>query len=172
MRWLRLLMMLVLLSGPALAVQPDEVLSDPALETRARELSRELRCMVCQNQSIDDSNAPLAKDLRVLVRERITAGDTDGQVKAFLTERYGDFVLLRPPFDWRTVLPWTAPFLILVAGLIMAMRRRRAAGAEPPLTPEEQQSLDEILQGDTQGADRPADPAVDAGGEAGKLTKA
>ena len=93
----------------ALAVQPDEVLSDPALEARARALSKELRCMVCQNQSIDDSDAPLASDLRVLVRERLKAGDSDRQVIDFLVARYGEFVLLKPRFNWHTALLWLAP---------------------------------------------------------------
>ena len=94
---------------PALAVQPDEVLSDATLEARARGLSRELRCMVCQNQSIDDSDAPLARDLRLLVRERLTAGDSDAQVQDFLVARYGEFVLLKPPFEWHTALLWLTP---------------------------------------------------------------
>src|SRR6187200_179293 len=97
----------LIVSMPALAVQPDEVLSDPVLETRARTLSRELRCMVCQNQSIDDSDAPLARDLRLLVRERLKAGDSNTQVLDFLTARYGDFVLLKPPLNTRTALLWT-----------------------------------------------------------------
>jgi cytochrome c-type biogenesis protein CcmH len=94
---------------PALAVQPDEVLGDAALEARARGLSRELRCMVCQNQSIDDSDAPLARDLRLLVRERLTAGDSDAQVQDFLVARYGAFVLLKPPFEWYTAMLWLTP---------------------------------------------------------------
>jgi cytochrome c-type biogenesis protein CcmH len=138
-----------LAASAAHAVEPDELLKDPALESRARHLSAELRCMVCQNQSIDDSDAPLAKDLRVLVRERLSAGDSDAEVKDYLRARYGDFVLLRPPFDWRTVLPWTAPFAILVVGLISAFlaarRRRRSMFAAPPLSQDEQKALDEIL---------------------------
>src|SRR5580693_2647094 len=103
-------MLTLLASAPrALAVQPDEILSDPALETRARALSKELRCMVCQNQSIDDSDAPLARDLRILVRERLRAGDGDRQVLDFLTARYGDFVLLRPRLSWRTAALWGTP---------------------------------------------------------------
>ena len=139
----------LLLAGPAHAVQPDEVLKEPALEARARALSAELRCMVCQNQSIDDSDAPLARDLRLLVRERITAGDTDRQVEDFLVDRYGDFVLLRPPLEWRTALLWAAPFLVLVAGIagaILALRRRRSAAAPAPLGAEEKAKLDEILR--------------------------
>jgi cytochrome c-type biogenesis protein CcmH len=112
----------------ALAVTPDEMLKDPTLEARARDLSRELRCMVCQNQSIDDSEAPLAKDLRVLVRERLTSGDSDKQVLDFLVARYGEFVLLKPPFEWHTLLLWgVSPAVLLggMIGLIMVARRRR-----------------------------------------------
>src|ERR671920_2299504 len=101
MRFVLALMAALMFGSAALAVQPDEVLKDPVLEHRAREISAGLRCLVCQNQSIDDSDAPLAKDLRVLVRERLTAGDSDAEITAFLVARYGDFVLLRPPFDWR-----------------------------------------------------------------------
>src|ERR687891_1980930 len=105
LRWL-LLALACFASAPALAVQPDEILSDPVLEARARELSKELRCMVCQNQSIDDSDAPLARDLRLLVRERLQAGDSDRQVLDFLTARYGQFVLLKPRFAWDTAVLW------------------------------------------------------------------
>src|ERR1044072_244214 len=116
-----------LLSVPAFAVQPDEILADRALEARARDLSRELRCMVCQNQSIDDSDAPLARDLRLLVRERLKAGDSDQQVLDFLPDRYGQFVLLKPRFGWDTAVLWLAPGAVLllgVVGLIALMRRR------------------------------------------------
>lgn len=133
---------LALLAQPALAVQPDEVLPDPALEQRARGLSKELRCMVCQNQSIDDSDAPLARDLRVLVRERIQAGDSDRQVLDYLVARYGEFVLMRPVFSWRNALLWGFPALVLVLGAALAasMMRRRAASARTvtPLSPEEE----------------------------------
>src|ERR1700751_4574206 len=105
-----------LLAAPAFAVQPDEILPDPVLEARARDLSRELRCMVCQNQSIDDSDAPLARDLRLLVRDRLKAGDSDRQVLDFLTARYGAFVLLKPPLEWTTVLLWFGPPGLLVIG--------------------------------------------------------
>jgi cytochrome c-type biogenesis protein CcmH len=111
------------------AVQPDEVLPNAGLETRARTLSRELRCMVCQNQSIDDSEAPLARDLRILVRERLTAGDSDQQVLAYLTSRYGAFVLLKPPLTSRTLLLWLTPLAVLMIGaltLLLAARRRAA----------------------------------------------
>lgn len=109
----------------SLAVEPDEMLADPALEARAETLSKELRCVVCQNQSIDASNAPLARDMRLLVRERIAAGDTDAQAKAYLVERYGNFVLLKPPFQADTLLLWFGPLLILVVAggaLLMAAR--------------------------------------------------
>src|SRR6266508_950878 len=102
----------------AIAVEPNEVLTDPALEARARALSRELRCMVCQNQSIDDSEAPLARDLRVLVRERLQAGDSDAQVLDFLTARYGEFVLLKPPLGWHTALLWLTPSAVLIVGVV------------------------------------------------------
>ncbi|HEY0435910.1 MAG TPA: cytochrome c-type biogenesis protein [Phenylobacterium sp.] len=104
------------LAGPALAVTPDEQLADPKLEARARDVSQELRCVVCQNQSIDDSEAPLAHDLRVLLRERIAAGDTDAQAKAYLVQRYGSFVLLRPPFEPQTWALWLGPLLVLAIG--------------------------------------------------------
>jgi cytochrome c-type biogenesis protein CcmH len=127
------LVALTLLSAPhALAVQPDEILSDPALEARARGLSKELRCMVCQNQSIDDSDAPLAKDLRVLVRERLKQGESDGQVIDFLVSRYGEFVLLRPRLNLHTVLLWFGPPALLLGGvlaLVLFARRRKEAGA-------------------------------------------
>ena len=116
---------------PAVAVTPDEILPDAKLEARARALSHELRCMVCQNQSIDDSDAPLAHDLRVLVRERLRAGDTDSQVLDFLVSRYGEFVLLKPRVEWRTLPLWLAPIAILLIGgvTIVAAVRRRARGA-------------------------------------------
>ena len=134
---------------PALAVQPDEVLSDANLEARARALSRELRCMVCQNQSIDDSDAPLAKDLRVLVRERLTKGDSDEQVMDYLVSRYGEFVLLRPTFEWHTAILWLTPLIVLLVGgvaLLAAIRRRRVATPSPlPLNENEERQLREVL---------------------------
>jgi cytochrome c-type biogenesis protein CcmH len=137
---------------PALAVQPEEILKDPKLESRARALSQELRCMVCQNQSIDDSDAPLAKDLRVLVRERLTAGDSDGQVIDFLVARYGEFVLLKPRLNAHTLLLWLAPFAVLIAGaggLIAFLRRRRreepTAAVQAPLTAEEQRRVAQLM---------------------------
>jgi cytochrome c-type biogenesis protein CcmH len=141
------------LAAPALAVLPDERLADPALEARARVLSQELRCLVCQNQSIDDSNADLAHDLRVLVRERLAAGDSDAQVLAYLTSRYGDYVLLRPPVKPATWLLWFGPPLLLVAGLLALLlswrRRRVVALAQPaPLDADEQARLARLLNED------------------------
>ena len=133
--------------SPAHAVLPDEVMSDPAKEARARDLSRELRCMVCQNQSIDDSEAPLARDLRLLVRERIAAGDSDTQVIDFLVARYGEFVLLKPRFERQTLPLWLIPPLLLVGGglaLWLYARRRSNGRSEAPfvpLTPDEEARL-------------------------------
>jgi len=133
------------------AVLPDEVMSDPANETRARNLSRELRCMVCQNQSIDDSEAPLARDLRLLVRERIAAGDSDSQVIDFLVARYGEFVLLKPRFERHTLLLWLVPPLLLIGGgvaLWVQARRRSKADAEGairPLTSDEEARLAALI---------------------------
>jgi cytochrome c-type biogenesis protein CcmH len=135
-----------MLAVPAFALQPDEILTDPALESRARALSRDLRCMVCQNQSIDDSDAPLARDLRILVRDRLTAGDSDGQVIDFLVDRYGEFVLLKPRFAWHTAVLWSAPVLVLLIGVIaLVMARRRAAPAPAGLTQDEQRRIDTLL---------------------------
>ena len=137
------LLLAAITSGSSLAVQPDEMLKDPSLEARARELSRELRCMVCQNQSIDDSEAPLARDLRLLVRERLTKGDTDQQVLDFLVARYGEFVLLKPPIEGRTIILWTLPPLALLAGaigLFFAGRRHRLGQLEPATLSNEEQS--------------------------------
>jgi cytochrome c-type biogenesis protein CcmH len=129
MRRVALIGLLLSLAMPvaAPAVQPDEMLKDSALESRARDLSRELRCMVCQNQSIDDSEAPLARDLRLLVRERLVKGDSDQQVLSFLVSRYGEFVLLRPPLEWHTLLLWGLPPAALITGMIglFIMSRRR-----------------------------------------------
>ena len=116
---------------PAFAVQPDEVLNDPALEARARALSQTLRCMVCQNQSIDDSDAPLARDLRLLVRDRLKTGDSDVQVRDFLVARYGEFVLLEPQRDRRTLLLWSMPLLILLLGGLILLRFYRRPQAAP-----------------------------------------
>jgi cytochrome c-type biogenesis protein CcmH len=154
MRWLAPLIIVLALASPAaMAVQPDEVLPDAALEARARALSKELRCMVCQNQSIDDSDAPLARDLRVLLRERLQAGDSDRQVIDFLVDRYGEFVLLKPRFSAHTALLWLGPAAILLIGafgLFLALRRQRAdsdatAGEPAKLTEAEESRLTEIL---------------------------
>ena len=143
--------MLMLAAASASAVQPGEQLADPALEARARKISQELRCLVCQNQSIDDSNAELARDLRLIVRERLTAGDSDAQVLAFVEQRYGEFVLLRPPFKLHTLALWLTPLLLLI-GTVLVLRRnaRMRAAAErtdnaAPLSAEEQKRLDELL---------------------------
>ena len=135
---------------PAHAVEPGEILKDPALEARARTISQELRCVVCQNQSIDDSNAPLAHDLRVLVRERLTAGDTDSQVLAFVEARYGEFVLLRPRFKLQTLLLWLTPLLLLggAAVFLVRARSRQPASGAAPLSADEQKRLDELLAQD------------------------
>ena len=143
---IRALFVLLLLSGPALAVgNPADMLPDPAQEARAREIGRELRCLVCQNESIEDSNADLARDLRLLVRERITAGDSDAQVIGFLRERYGDFVLLRPPFTAATAALWFSPALVLLGGVLTIWLVRRRGNAAPaaaaPLSAEEQARL-------------------------------
>ncbi|QEL23022.1 cytochrome c-type biogenesis protein CcmH [Bosea sp. F3-2] len=135
----------VLTAVGASAVQPDEVLPNPALEQRARAISGGLRCLVCQNQSIDDSDAPLARDLRLLVRERLVAGDSDKAVVDFVVARYGDFVLLRPPFNTRTALLWAAPFAILLFAFFFVWRlaRRRLVPAVEPvrLSAEEEAKL-------------------------------
>jgi cytochrome c-type biogenesis protein CcmH len=131
------------LAAPAQAAAPDEILPDPALERRARAISTELRCLVCQNQSIDDSDAPLARDLRVLVRDRLKAGSSDAEVRTFVVQRYGEFVLLRPVVGWHTAVLWVGPALIVALaglGLLWVRKRRRPAGEEP-LTPEEEERI-------------------------------
>ncbi len=141
--------------SPVWAVEPDEILKDPELEARARKLSKNLRCLVCQNENIDESNAPLARDLRILLRERLKAGDTDEQALQYLVDRYGEYVLLKPRFAAHTLFLWLGPFLVLLAGLVGAaiyMRRRlrtapEAASAEAPLSEEERQRLRELLDG-------------------------
>jgi cytochrome c-type biogenesis protein CcmH len=138
----------VLLAPAARAVLPDEMLPDPALEGRARALSKDLRCMVCQNQSIDDSEAPLARDLRILVRERLKAGDTDQQVIDFLVARYGEFVLLKPEFNWHNLLLWLGPPGVLVAGGLMLLLRARRQSSPPgadKLSPAEEARLTRLL---------------------------
>jgi cytochrome c-type biogenesis protein CcmH len=145
----------LLSAAPAFAVQPDEVLADPALEGRARALSKELRCLVCQNQSIDDSAAPLARDLRLLVRERLTQGDSDQEVLDFLVARYGEFVLLKPLFSWHTALLWLGPPGALVGGalVLLLVARRRTRAADVPvdsLTPVEEARLAGLAQANDQ----------------------
>jgi cytochrome c-type biogenesis protein CcmH len=154
--FVRIVLLIALLAPTvANAVTPDEILKDSALETRARNLSRELRCMVCQNQSIDDSDAPLAKDLRLLVRERLTNGDSDRQVLDFLVSRYGEFVLLRPPFELHTLLLWAVSPAVLLIGIfalfVMARRRKTVTPPSPPLSEAEQRRLSTLV----------APPAVD-----------
>lgn len=152
-----LIRMMILISALLLAplavraVQPDEIMKDPKLEARARALSAELRCMVCQNESIDESNADLARDLRLLVRERLQAGDSDEQIRAFLVRRYGDFILLKPPFKLETWLLWGAPFLVLLMGgcvILFARRRQQSFAAANPLTEAERAKLDAMLGDD------------------------
>jgi cytochrome c-type biogenesis protein CcmH len=146
-----ILIVLLLLPLPAFAYDTSGALPDAAQEERARELFRELRCMVCQNQSIDDSDAPLAKDLRMLVRERIVAGDGNETIKAFLVERYGEFVLLKPRFGGGTLILWAAPAVVLLLGgalVFAASRRRSKQGIREELTVEERNKLDAILRRD------------------------
>jgi cytochrome c-type biogenesis protein CcmH len=141
---------LTLIATSAFAVEPHEVLRDPALEARARAITRELRCVVCQNQSIDDSNAPLAHDMRVLLRDRIKLGETDDQVRAFLVHRYGNFVLLRPPLQLDTIVLWFSPFLFLGIGAVLvwsyfrAMKHER--GQSEPLSAAEEQALKRLAE--------------------------
>ena len=148
---LRLLVSLAVLcsAGSAQAVRPDEMLTNPALEARARDISRDLRCLVCRNQSIDDSDADLAHDLRVLVRERIAAGESNEQVIGFVRARYGDFVLLRPPFAIGTALLWGGPLLVLLLGGVAIARFYRRRDEPPPLSPEERQRLSAVLGEET-----------------------
>ncbi len=140
------------LYGSAWAVQPDEMLKDPQMEHRAREISHDLRCLVCQNQSIDDSDADLARDLRLLVRQRLTAGDSDSQVKQFLVDRYGDYVLLNPPFKATTLVLWLGPLVLFLAAVVAAVRfYRNRDTAQPtattgqPLSDEEKRRLTALL---------------------------
>lgn len=147
----RLALILCLLASPLWAVQPDEILEDPALEDRARELSKGLRCLVCRNESIDESNADLARDLRILVRERLVEGDTDDEVIDFVVDRYGEYVLLKPQTGGSNLLLWAAgPLMFLIgAGISFAYLRRRSVAApvqEAALDPEEQARLKDILK--------------------------
>ena len=149
------LMMALVASSPVWAVHPDEVLKDPTLEARARALSKELRCMVCQNESIDDSEAPLAHDLRVLVRERLEAGDSNTQVIDFLVARYGEFVLLKPRLSWHTAALWGLPSAVLLIGIVTIIVVVRRRGTAPTsleagnLTAAEESRLAELLRGGT-----------------------
>ncbi|MGI9378677.1 MAG: cytochrome c-type biogenesis protein [Methyloligellaceae bacterium] len=151
---LSLVLAVVLTAPVAQAVQPDEVLDDTALEARARDISAELRCLVCQNQSIDDSNAPLARDLRILVRERLVAGDSNEQAVEFIVARYGEFVLLKPRFGIKTLLLWAAPILFLIVAFIVVYLSFRGQSGRTPvvatpnaLSSDEQERLDKILKG-------------------------
>jgi cytochrome c-type biogenesis protein CcmH len=150
MSWLLLAPIVPTPWWPAAAVEPKEMLADPTLEARARDISRGLRCVVCQNESIDESDADLAHDLRVLVRERLVAGDSDKQVVQFIVDRYGDFVLLRPPVKPETYLLWASPaILLLFAGAIIALYLRRHRGSSAvsqPLSAEEQARVDALLK--------------------------
>ncbi len=150
-RRLAALAFLVISAASAHAVEPDEILPDPALEARARALSSGLRCMVCQNQSIDDSHATLARDLRLLVRERLRAGDSDEAIRDALVARYGDFVLLKPPLNGRTALLWGLPFVLLGSGALgLLLARRHTVPPSPvvPLSADEQAQLDRLLRSD------------------------
>lgn len=156
------------LAPPAGAVQPDEMLADKALEARARAISKDLRCLVCQNQSIDDSDAPLARDLRLLLRERLVKGDSDAQAMDYLTRRYGDYVLLRPPVRPETWLLWFGPGAVLVlagGGLAIAARRRRADGSGPapdvPLSATEEAALAALLRPTPSSDKTPPVPPVE-----------
>ncbi|GGL63973.1 cytochrome c-type biogenesis protein [Wenxinia marina] len=145
----RLLLVLLLIAAPAFAVQPDEVLDDPALESRARDISAGLRCPVCRNESIDESNAGVARDLRLMVRERLVAGDSDAEVVDAVVARYGEYVLLAPDRTGVNLVLWLAPAALGLAGLVIALvavRRRAAAPQEAPLDEDEQRRLDEILK--------------------------
>ena len=151
-----LLGLLGLMALPAAAVEPHEMLGDPVLEARAREISRGVRCLVCQNQTIDDSNAQLARELRVLIRERLTAGDSDQQVRDFLVSRYGDFVLFSPPLNAATFLLWFGPFLLLALGALVVFfylrgQRRRPAAAVAPLDESERARLAALLDESADG---------------------
>jgi len=151
MVFLLALLIAVPLAGPVHAVQPDEILADPGLEARARAISKEVRCLVCRNESIDDSNAELARDLRLLVRERLVAGDSDAEVRDYLVARYGEFVLLKPRFSAANAALWLAGPIAFLLGLLAIVayhrtRRPQAEAREAPLSPQEQQRLDEILK--------------------------
>lgn len=147
----RLALILALLAAPALAVQPDEIMDDPALEARARAISEDVRCLVCRSENIDASNAEWARDVRLVIRERLAEGDTDAQVKQFLVDRFGEYVLFKPPFSLANAALWFAgPVLFLLGGtaalLYLRRRRRAAAPAEAALSPEEEAALARLMQ--------------------------
>lgn len=145
---------LIVATAPALAVEPSEMLQDPALEARARDISEHLRCVVCQNQTIDGSNAPLAHDMRLLVRERLLAGDTDAEVLDYVVDRYGNFVLLRPPVEADTIALWVSPFLVLAVtslGLFAAARAKTSQRVAAPLTDDERRTLAARIAKNPQG---------------------
>jgi cytochrome c-type biogenesis protein CcmH len=151
-RLVAIILLLLAAASPAAAVDPGEMLADPALEARARDISKDLRCVVCQNQSIDDSDAQLARDLRILVRERLAAGGTDDEVVDYVVSRYGDFVLLKPPFKLSTYALWIGPAVIFAVGVlaVVVFYRRRAGvveAAPPPLSAEESRRLERLLDG-------------------------
>ncbi len=149
-RWAGLLLALCLLSvRPVWAVNPSEMLADPVLEERARLISKQVRCVVCQNESIDESNAELARDLRVVIRDQITKGASDEQIFTFLVDRYGAFILLMPPFSWQTLILWVGPVVLLLTGgglAILYLRGRKKAPAAPPLSDEEKRRLAVLLK--------------------------
>lgn len=154
MRWRSFLMALAgaLIATSASAVQPDEILSDPVLEARAREITKEVRCLVCRNESVDDSSAGLAKDLRLLVRERLVAGDSNSEVKDFLVARFGEFVLLRPPFNAGNLVLWFAGPVMFLGGIAGAFwflrgRKRAQTGREAPLSDDEKAEIERLLRG-------------------------
>lgn len=148
---IRFLLLILMLATPVMAVEPDEILDDPAMELRAREISKGLRCLVCRNENIDDSNADLARDLRLLVRERLLVGDTDQEVEDFVVDRFGEYVLLKPIFSVSNALLWFAgPVLLIVGGwisLVFIRRRSVVAGPVDGLSDEEQTKLDKLLKG-------------------------
>lgn len=145
-RLVALILLLASFAWTAHAVEPDEILADPALETRARALTQELRCVVCQNQSVDDSDAPLARDIRVLVRERIKAGDSDAQVRAFMIERYGKFVLLSPPVEGDTLPLWLAPLAIVLLGVLAAWAYLHSLARQPATAPSLSEAEEEAVR--------------------------
>jgi cytochrome c-type biogenesis protein CcmH len=159
-----LLLLPLLTAGPAMAVRPDEMLSDPALEARARAISKDIRCVVCQSENIDDSDADMAHDLRVLIREQLVAGKSDQQVRDFLVARYGDFVLLKPPFKTKTLLLWVGPFallLIAAGGILIFYRRRRHAVEAAPLSADERARLDAFMSADESAGSSKSDSGHD-----------